>query len=108
MTDQELQELRDAKWRTNGRPIRTQEDARDFIESVGFCLMYPLRPPVLVPTFIGAWTGSHENLPTARHAYADHRAKEAMEVAVRTLRQKHAFEAPLFGETDFLVSASVF
>jgi len=108
MTEQELQELRDAKWRTKGRPIRTVEDAREFIESVGFCLLYPLRPPVLVPTFIGAWAGSHENLPTWQHAYADPRAKDAMEIAVRTLRRKFAFEAPLFGETDFLVSASVF
>ncbi len=58
MTEQELQELRDAKWHTNGQPIRTQDDAREFIESVGFCLMYPLRPAVLVPTFIGAWAGS--------------------------------------------------
>lgn len=108
MTEQELQELRDAKWRTKGRPIRTVDDAHEFIESVGFCLMYPLRPPVLVPTFIGAWAGSHEDLPTWQHAYADPRAKDAMEIAVRTLRQKYAFEAPLFGETDFLVSASVF
>jgi 23S rRNA pseudouridine2605 synthase len=108
MTDQELQELRDAKWRTNGQPVRTQEDAREFIESVGFCLIYPLRPPVLVPTFIGAWVGGHEHLPTSRQAFADPRAKEAMEVAVRLLRRKEAFEAPLFGETDFLVSASVF
>ena len=108
MIEQELQELRDAKWCTNGNPIRTQDDARDFIESVGFCLMYPLRPPVLVPTFIGAWVGSNENLPTWQHAYADQRAKDATEVMVRTLRQKFAFEAPLFGETDLLVSASVF
>jgi hypothetical protein len=108
MNEQELQELRDAKWHTDGHPIRTQEDAREFIESVGFCLMYPLRPAVLVPTFIGAWAGNHDNLPTWQHAYADPRAKEAMEVMVRTLRQKFAFEAPLFGETDFLVSASVF
>jgi len=108
MTEQELQELRDAKWRTNGQPIRTQEDAREFIESVGFCLMYPLRPAVLVPTFIGAWAGAHDNLPTWQHAFADPRAKDAMEVMVRTLRQKFAFEAPLFGDTDFLVSASVF
>jgi len=108
MIEQELQELRDAKWRTNGQPIRTQDDAREFIESVGFCLMYPLRPAVLVPTFIGAWTGANENLPTWQHAYADPRAKDATEVMVRTLRQKFAFEAPLFGDTDFLVSASVF
>ena len=108
MTEQELQELRDAKWRTNGQPIRTQDDAREFIESVGFCLMYPLRPPVLVPTFLGAWAGTNENLPTWQHAFADPRAKDATEVMVRTLRQRFAFEAPLFGETDFLVSASVF
>lgn len=108
MTEQELQELRGVRWRTNGQPIRTQDDARDFIESVGFCLMYPLRPPVLVPTFIGAWAGSNESLPTWQHAFADLRAKDATEVMVRALRQKVAFEAPLFGETDFLVSASVF
>jgi len=108
MIEQELQEQRDAKWRTNGQPIRTQDDAREFIESVGFCLMYPLRPPVLVPTFIGAWAGTNDNLPTWQHAFADPRAKDAMEVMVRALRQKFAFEAPLFGDTDFLVSASVF
>lgn len=108
MTEQELQELRGAKWRTNGQPIHTQEDAREFIESVGFCLMYPLRPPVLVPTFIGAWVGANDNLPTWQHAYADPRAKAATEVMVRALRLKYAFEAPLFGETDFLVSGSIF
>jgi hypothetical protein len=108
MTEQELQERRNAKWHTDGQPIRTQDDAREFIESVGFCLMYPLRPPVLAPTFIGAWAGSQENLPTWQHAFADPRAKDATEIMVRTLRQKHAFEAPLFGETDLLVSASVF
>jgi hypothetical protein len=95
MNEQELQELRDAKWRTDGHPIRTPEDAREFIESVGFCLMYPLRPPVLIPTFIGAWVGSNDNLPTKQHAFADPRAKAATEVMVRTLRQKFAFEAPL-------------
>ena len=57
MTDRELLELRAKKWRTNGEPIRTLEDAQEFIESVGFCLMYPLRPPVFAPTFIGAFTG---------------------------------------------------
>jgi len=108
MTEQELQELRDAKWRTNGAPIRTQDDAREFIESVGFCLMYPLRPPVLLPTFFGAWAGTNENLPTWQHAFADPRTKDATEVMVRALRAHHAFEAPLFGDTDFLVSASVF
>ena len=42
----------------NGTPLRTLDDAHRFVESVGFCLMYPMRPPLLAPTFIGAWTGS--------------------------------------------------
>lgn len=108
MTEQELQELRSQKWRTNGQPIRTLEDAREFIESVGFCLVLPLRPAVLVPTFIGAFSGDTNNLPTWQHAYADPRTKEANELMVRLLRGKHAYEANLFGETPFLVAASVF
>jgi hypothetical protein len=108
MTERELQELRSEKWRVNGRPIRTLEDAQEFIESVGFCLMYPVRPPVLVPTFVGAYVGTGENLPTWQHAFADKRAMEAQELMVRLLRQKMAYEANLFSETPFLVAASVF
>ena len=63
MHEQQLQELRREKWRLNGRPIRTLDEAREFIDSVGFCLLYPQRPAVLLPTFIGAYTGSDENLP---------------------------------------------
>lgn len=108
MIEKELQELRSEKWRVNGRPIRTLEDAQEFIESVGFCLMYPVRPPVLVPTFVGAYAGSGESLPTWQHAFADKRAMEAQELMVRLLRQKMAYEANLFSETPFLVAASVF
>ena len=108
MTERELQELRNEKWRVNGRPIRTLEDAQEFIESVGFCLMYPTRPPVLVPTFVGAYAGSSENLPTWQHVFADKGAMEAQELMVRLLRQKSAYEANLFSETPFLVAASVF
>ena len=36
MTDLELEQLRQEKWRLNGKPVRTIEDARAFIESVGF------------------------------------------------------------------------
>ena len=53
MHEQQLQELRREKWRLNGRPIRTLEEAREFIDSVGFCLLYPQRPAVLAPTFRG-------------------------------------------------------
>ncbi len=108
MTEQELQESRRAKWRLDGRAVRTIDDAREFIESVGFCLMYPLRPPALVPTFMGASVGSDENLPTWQHAFADPRSKDATELMVRMLRQKYAYEANVFGETNFLVAASVF
>jgi hypothetical protein len=108
VTDQELQEARRAKWRLDGRAVRTIDDAREFIESVGFCLMYPLRSAVLVPTFIGAAVGGDENLPTQQHAFADPRAKDATDLMVRLLRQKFAFEANVFGDTNFLVAASAF
>ncbi len=108
MTERELLELRAKKWRTNGEPIRTLEDAQEFIESVGFCVMYPLRPPVFVPTFIGAFTGTDQDLPTWQHAFADPRAQQATELMVRLLRQRSAYEANPFGETNFLVAASVF
>jgi hypothetical protein len=108
VTDLELQELRRQKWRLDGRAVHTLEDAREFLDSVGFCLMYPERQPVLVPTFIGAYVGSDEKLPTSQHAYADPRAREATELMVRLLRDKSAFEAKLFGENIFLISASVF
>ena len=108
MTEQQLQDLRQKKWRIGGEPIRTVEDAREFIESVGFCTMYPLRPPVLVPTFLGACVGNEVNLPTWQHAFADPRAQEATELMVRLLRTRGAFEANVFGETPFLVAASAF
>jgi len=109
MTDQELDQLRQEKWRLTGHPVRTLDEARAFLESVGFCLMYPLRPPLLVPTFVGAWVGADENLPTWQHAFADPRAQEATNLMVRLLRERDAYEANLFGENNaFLVAASIF
>ena len=109
MTDIELEQRRREKWRLDGKPVRTIEDARDFIESVGFCLMYPLRPAVLAPTFLGAWVGADDHLPTFHHAYADQRAKDATELMVRLLRERAAYEANLFDEnSNFLIAASVF
>jgi hypothetical protein len=109
MTDQELQQLRREKWRLDGKPIRTIEAARAFLEEVGVCLMYPQRPPLLVPTFIGAFVGSEERLPAWQHAFKDPRAAEATEMMVRMLRERSAFEANLFEENNgFLVAASVF
>jgi hypothetical protein len=109
MTELELQQMRREKWRLDGKPIRTIEDARGFLEEVGFCLMYPQRPARLVPTFIGAFVGSEERLPSWQHAFKDPRAAEATELMVRLLRERSAFEANLFDENNgFLVPASVF
>jgi hypothetical protein len=112
MTEQELYEVRRERWRLAGTPMRTIEDARDFMQSVGFALMYPLRKqeqpvPVIAPTFIGAYVGDDEKLPTSQQAFADPRAREATELMVRLLREKNAFELK-YGETSFLVSAQLF
>jgi hypothetical protein len=109
MTDQELDQLRREKWHLNGTPLRTLDEAQRFVESVGFCLMYPMRPPLLVPTFMGAWTGSNKNLPAQQHAFADPRAQEATEIMVRLLRNHDAYEANQFEENNaFLVAGSIF
>jgi hypothetical protein len=108
VTDLELQQARLEKGHLDGRPIRTLDEARSFLESVGFCLMYPLRPAVAVPTFVGAWVGADDRLPTWQHVFEDARAKEATDLMVRSLRDKAAYEAPLFDENNaFLVAASV-
>src|SRR5689334_11785560 len=112
MTDLELQQQRRDKWRLAGNPARTLEEARAFLDAVGFALMYPLprqeqRVPVLAPTFIGAYVGDDDKLPTWRQAFADSRAREATDLMVRLLREKSAFELK-FGETSFLVSAHTF
>lgn len=105
----DLDQLRREKWRLDGHPIRTLEDAQAFIESVGFCLMYPMRQQALVPTFMGAWAGSSEGLPDWNHAFADPRAQEATDVMVRLLRERAAYEANLFDENNaFLVAGSIF
>src|SRR6202051_5367749 len=109
MTDQDLQQLRREKWRLDGKPIRTIEEARAFVEAVGFGLVYPVRPSVPVPTFIGAFVGSDNGLPTWQHAYSDPRAVAATELMVRLLRERSAYEANVFEENNaFLVAASAF
>jgi 23S rRNA pseudouridine2605 synthase len=109
MTDLELQQVRREKWRLNDRPIRTLDDSRAFIESVGFSLMFPMRPPALLPTFMGAFSGSDDNLPTWQQAFKDQRAQEATDLMVRLLRGQYAYEANLFEENNaFLIAASIF
>jgi 23S rRNA pseudouridine2605 synthase len=109
MTDPELGELRQKKWHLDGRPVRTFEDARSFIESVGFCMMYPLKQQLLAPTFIGAWIGSNQKLPSLQHAFSDPRAQGSTDLMVRLLRERDAYEANLFDENNnFLVAGSIF
>ncbi len=108
MTSDELDQLRRERWRLNGTPVRTLDDARSFIESAGFCLTYPSRPLLLMPTFIGAWYGSDERLPRHR-AFLDPEARDATDLMIRLLRDKSAYEANLGDENNaLLVSASVF
>ncbi len=107
MTD--LDQLRREKWHLDGRAIRTFDEARSFVESVGFCMMYPMRNQALVPTFMGAWVGSDQQLPDWKHAFADPRAQEATELMVRLLRDRSAYEANRFDENNaFLVAGSIF
>jgi len=109
MTEQELQQQRREKWRLDGKPVRTIEEARAFVESVGLCLMYPLRPAQPLPTFIGATIGGEDRLPTWQHAYSDPRTAEASQIMVRLLREKAAFEANSFDENNgLLIAASAF
>jgi hypothetical protein len=107
MTD--LDQLRREKWHLDGRAVRTFDDARSFLESVGFCMMYPMRNQALVPTFMGAWVGSDQQLPDWQHAFADPRAQDATEVMVRLLRDRSAYEANRFDENNaFLIAGSIF
>jgi hypothetical protein len=108
MYEQQLQELRRERWQLNGSPIRTLEEARAFIDSAGFCLLYPEKSPVLLPTFVGAYAGTDEKLPTAQKAFANPLAHDAKQLMVRLLRDKAAYEARVFPDNNFLVSASAF
>ncbi|MGH9510695.1 MAG: hypothetical protein ACRD2U_01020 [Terriglobales bacterium] len=109
MTEEELQQLRREKWHLDGHPVRTLEDGRSFIQQVGFCTLYPQVPAILAPTFIGAWAGSEEKLPTWQHAFADPRARQASDLMVRLLRERDAYEANPFDDNNaFLVAGSIF
>jgi len=95
VTEQELHQRRAQLWRVNRNPIRTFEDAKSFLDSVGFCLMYPVRSLPVMPTFIGAYAGSAADLPDAKHAFADPRTQAATDLLVRLLREQHAYEVNL-------------
>jgi 23S rRNA pseudouridine2605 synthase len=108
MTELDLQQQRAHIWSTNGNPVRTVEDTCAFVERVGFCLMYPERSLPLIPTLIGAYAGSSEGLPDQKHAFADPRARQAIDLLVRLLRQRAAYEASLSGGTSLIIAAALF
>ncbi|HEY6250726.1 MAG TPA: crosslink repair DNA glycosylase YcaQ family protein [Candidatus Angelobacter sp.] len=108
MTEQDLQQRRAEIWRTNGNPVRTIEDAKGFLDSVGLCLMYPVRALPAVPTFLGACAGSATGVPDARHAFADPRTQPALDLMVRLHRSREAYEVNLLPESSLLVSAPLF
>jgi len=116
MTDLELQQARRRKWRLDGNPIQSLDDAREFVESVGLCLLFPVAPQetkvsrsLVAPTFVGACIGGDANLPTLQRAYADPRAQNAIEMMVRLLRERAAYEANLFGDDNsLLIAGSIF
>jgi len=110
MTDQDLDQLRREKWHFNGATPAHAGRCPPLHRDVGFCLMYPMRKPLLAPTFIGAWTGIGQAFANAsKHAYADPRAREATEIMVRLLRNHDAYEANQFEENNaFLVAGSIF
>ena len=106
MTELELQHLRREKWRVEGEPLRTLEDAREFVEGVGMCLMYPIRPAPVLPTFIAAFIGSDAKLPERKTTFSDPRARQGEELVWRLLRHKAAFPAQFSGETLIVSSES--
>src|SRR5215472_6232316 len=108
MTETELHHQRACNWHTAANPVRSLEDARAFIDRVGFSLLYPERSLPLVPTFIGAYAGSSDGLPDARHAFADPRTPQAVELMVRLLRERGAYEMNLFAGADLIVSSTLF
>jgi hypothetical protein len=107
MTELELRHLRREKWRLEGDPIRTIEEAHEFVDSVGMCLTYPTRPMPLLPTFIGAIAGSDQKLPTRKTSLNDPRGTQTEELLARLAREKSVYEAQLQGET-LVLSAQVF
>jgi hypothetical protein len=110
MTEHDVMEARRKHFHIANNPIRTFEDARDFLSEVGFCLLYPVRHRIQAPlaTFIGAFSGTDEGLPYQQIAFADPRAREATELMVRVLRNKAAYEVHFHEDSPLLVSSEVF
>ena len=107
MTPDELQSERRRRWHQDGIAVRTIEAARDFLEDVGLCLMYPEVQQSPAPSLIAAWIGRDHGLPVARGAFAHPEAAEAEAMKLRLVREHAAYEWPL-NESALLAAASVF
>lgn len=111
MTLEELQKQRRARWRVAGDAVRSFETAVEWLNDVGFCVMYPEpRKPAgeaPAPAFIAAWLGRSDHLPGVRSAFAHPEAAEAEKMAFRLARQRAAYEWPL-GESTLLISPEAF
>ncbi|MGH9580179.1 MAG: hypothetical protein ACRD2R_04230, partial [Terriglobales bacterium] len=108
MTEQELEAARRHKWRLDGNPARTEEEAAAFLESVGLCRMFPEKGLPPLATFVGAYAGSADNLPGMARAFADARARQATEVLIALLRRHAAYECNRLGENLLLLAPSLF
>src|SRR5438445_13250276 len=106
MTEDDLQQIRREKWHA-GSPLNTLEDARDFVASVGLSLLYPLQPPVLLPTFLGAWLGADHAVPGARQAFAEPRARQAEQMVDQLAAGRDVFLSNLLADSVLLVSPAV-
>ena len=104
---EELQNKRRQRWHQDGNAVRTFEAARDFLEDVGLCLMYPAARSSPAPIFIAAWLGRAERVPSARLAFSDPEAVDAEDMRLRLLREHVAYEWP-FGESVLLIAPSIF
>ena len=102
----ELQQERAARWHTNGQPVRTGEEAKQFLDACGLCLMFPQRG-MLLPAWIGACAGSADRLPGAKQAFADPHTAPARELGRRLTQAKQAFRWPL-SDNELLISAEAF
>ena len=97
MTSEQLQTTRAQRWRQASNPIVTADDARTWIDGVGFCLFLPRRAQfsASVPSFVEAVGGVVTDAPT----------REAVESAASLLHRLAAEGAVvplnLFGVAAF-------
>jgi 23S rRNA pseudouridine2605 synthase len=106
----EIESGRRALWGAGlgARPLRTAEDARAFLETVGFCLFCPATPPVLAPDLLSVFLGSEEEARRLAHRLTDPVRTEAAALVARLLAEKSAFAVSFLPEDPLIVSPAEF